>query len=966
MKEIRLSFLFLLIFCFSVKAQNQITFPKIFNYDNEQYHGGFQNWDIAQDRNGILYFGNGDGLVTFNGGFWNIYHLPNYTVIRSVEIDDLNRIFVGGQDEFGYFFPDDNGVLKYNSLVSLLPESERKVADIWDISIYNGEVFFRSTNKIIQYKDGVLKVFKPKVEWQFITSVNNKLFAQSKGEGIYIFDRGDWLPYCKSSLLDQSAITTILPYNGDTLVVSTLKDGLYLMSNGEMMKKETAEDQIFFNDRIYTGKYLGDDGYIYGTTSAGIIHIDKYGSLIQKYSYSEGLQTNNVRALLLDEDGNLWLALEDGIDFIAINSAIRTINPEKSKQTSSYAINIFKNHLFIGTSNGLYTTPLETVGDLSLSKGVFSEVKNTKGQVWSLRQVNNHLLMAHEEGLFDIDIRNANKVYTGLGSWLSEPVSNFPFPNKVIIGTYLGLQLVSYKDGGFMKEGDVSGIAESLRFITFDNEGDLWASHPYRGVFKFTLSEDKSKILSTKIYNKKDGLPSDLYNYVFKIKNRILIACGDGIYEFSERKQKFLPSQTLRYGLKGLAIQYLKEDVYGNIWFVNNKRVGIIDFNKPSDSASYSIIYFPQLDGKVVGGFETIYPVNDQNIFIGANKGVFLINYKKYSEKITTPHVLLGTVKIFGEQDSLIFGGYFISGGKIKFKQDSSLVKSYSKSLNSVHFEFASTMFEQLKNIEFSYTLKGFDNQWSAWDQKKEKDYTNLPPGKYTFHVKARNRPDNNSEITSFTFIILPAWYQTLWMYMVYVILAVFTLYYLFKRQQKIHQKQQERLSYLHQLEIDRNEKEIGRLNYEKLEADFDYKNRELSTMTMHLVQRGEVLSKIKEVISSVIKSHELDDKSASFRHLIRLIRDVERSDEDWDQFTLHFNNVNEDFFNKLKDNFPNLTPNELKLCAYLKMNLSSKEIAQLMNTTIKAVEVGRYRLRKKLKISSEINLYNFLSSFID
>src|SRR5690606_12477332 len=94
---------------------------------------------------------------------------------------------------------------------------------------------------------------------------------------------------------------------------------------------------------------------------------------------------------------------------------------------------------------------------------------------------------------------------------------------------------------------------------------------------------------------------------------------------------------------------------------------------------------------------------------------------------------------------------------------------------------------------------------------------------------------------------------------------------------------------------------------------------------------------------------------------LIRLIKEVEKENQDWDNFALHFNNVNSDFFNKLKDKFPDLTPNELKLCALIKMNLSSKEIAQLMNITIKAVEVGRYRLRKKLHISSETNLYDFL-----
>jgi DNA-binding CsgD family transcriptional regulator len=113
-----------------------------------------------------------------------------------------------------------------------------------------------------------------------------------------------------------------------------------------------------------------------------------------------------------------------------------------------------------------------------------------------------------------------------------------------------------------------------------------------------------------------------------------------------------------------------------------------------------------------------------------------------------------------------------------------------------------------------------------------------------------------------------------------------------------------------------------------------------------------------------VIKSKEIPDSSQSFRHLLKLIKDVERGDNDLDHLTMHFNSVNSAFFNKLKDSYPELSPNDLKFCAYLRLNLSSKEMAQLMNVTIKAIEVGRYRLRKKLKLKPETNLFEFLTEF--
>lgn len=954
----------LLFFCFigAGVAQDQMASPQIVNYNNEQYKAGIQNWDLAQDKNGILYFGNNEGLLSFNGSFWNLIRLPNFTSVRSVEIDTKNRIFVGGQDELGYFFPDHHGVLKYHSIVPLIPEKYRKFADVWNLTILNDEVVFRTTTAIIHYKDGAVKVYKPEISWEFAGQAKGQLFAHSKGKGLMVYEDHVWKPYCTDPILNNSVVTGIMEYAQDTLLVSTLKNGLFLMHDRKLIAKKTVLDGIFYNDRIYYAKRIDGEKYLIGTTSGGVIIINKAGKLVQRYTYRDGLQNNNVRGCIIDQNKNLWLALDDGIDYIAINSAVKNIFPDRSKQITSYAVAGFNNRLYIGTSNGLYVTPVEPgIKDLSLSKGMFSEVKNTKGQVWSLSELNNHLLMGHEDGFSVIEGEAARQIYSVPGTWLFQPVSNV-FPSAdIIAGSYLGLQKISYQNGNFTNGNKVEGITESLRFIAFDNDNHIWASHPYHGVYKFELSADYKKIIKQDVYNDKQGLPSFMYNYVFKLKNRIVIATENGVYEYDPAKNRFAPFPLLNSALEGMPIQYLKEDAKGNVWFISNKKVGVLDFTQARGNQPFSIHYFPQLDGKVVGGFESIYVMNPENVFIGANKGAYHLNYAKYLDNISRPQVVMGNIRLIGKTDSLIFGGYFMKQDTISNVQDLSGSLRLANAFNSLHFEYSSTLFEHRKNIEFSYQLVGFDKSWSPWLQKTEKDYTNLPAGKYSFTVKARNSVGNESEPVSYTFEVLPAWYQSLWMYFLYALVFGLIIYLLFKWQKKKHRIAQAKLSYLHQLEMDRSEKEIVRLEYEKLEADVDYKNRELSTMTMHLVQRGKVLAKIKDVISSVIKNHDINDSSPSFRHLIRLIRDVEKSDQDWDNFSMHFNSVNADFFNKLKDLYPDLTPNELKLSAYLKMNLSTKEIAQLMNITIKAVEVGRYRLRKKLRLQPETNLYDFL-----
>jgi len=963
MNKLLLAIIFCLIGC-NVHAQDLLGIPQVVNYNNEQYNAGIQNWDVEQDKNGILYFGNNEGLLTFNGKYWNLFRLPNYTSVRSVGIDSKNRIYVGAQDEFGYYYPNAQGILKYTSLVSLLPENMRKLADIWGVSIIHDEVFFRSIHAILHYKDGVIKSYKTNTTWLFMGMANNKVFSQSSDSGLMIYDHEMWKPFCNDSVLTRSAITAVLPYGRDTLLVSLLKKGFFLVVDHKLKPLKTSLDHVFLNDRVYFANQIGPDLYGVATTSGGVYIMNKKGQLVQKYNYREGLQNNNVRGILLDRDKNMWLALDDGIAYVAINSAVKNIFPDRSKQITSYAFRKFDQSIYIGTSNGLYRAKVNpTANDLSYSQANFEEVKNTKGQVWGLDEINSQLLMAHEDGTLLVQGNVAQPLYSLIGTWMYQTLDNVYPSKEVIAGTYAGLQKITYNNGRFINAGKIEGINETLRFIVADNnnQDEIWASHPYHGVYKIELKPDHKTVLRTTLFTEHDGLPSKLYNYVYHLKNRMVIATESGVYEYNSSRKRFNPLKLFGNALNGIPIQYLKEDNDGNIWFVTNKMVGVIDFHRPSGKNAFSIIYLPELNGKVVGGFESIYTLDNKNVFIGANKGAYHINYSKYIQNITRPNVVLGTVKLLANVDSVVFGGYFVQKGLIAARQDLHELPEYVNRLNSMHFEYASTLFEHDKNIKFSYQLLGFDKDWSGWSTKSEKDYTNLPAGKYTFNVKACTEISNQSEVVSFTFIVLPAWYNTIWMRIFYLILIILALRLIIRWQKKKHIKEQDRMSYLHQLELDRNEKEIVRLQNEKLEADVNYKNKELSTMTMHLVQRGKVLAKIKEVISAVIKNHDINESSPSFRHLIRLIRDVEKKDQELDHLSVHFNHVNTEFFNKLKDLYPDLSQNDLKFCAYLSMNLSSKEMAQLMNVTIKAIEVGRYRLRKKLQLKPETNLYEFL-----
>lgn len=942
--------IFLLLCICNSYGQDPIGQPEVSYFNSTAYKGGKANWKVAQDRNGVLYFANNEGLLAYNGGFWKTYPITNKTVLRSVKVASDGKIYIGAQDEFGYFSPNKAGSLIYHSLKRLIPKDAKQFADVWDIVEYQDMVFFRTVTKIFRLYKGKIDVLRTPTTIVYMGLVQNQIFAHEINRGIKTYRKGKWEIICDDQNILDANITSILPFQGDTLLVATLKNGLFLLHNGNLLKKPTAVDRILYNDRVNNAVRIDSNTYAFGTTSASLVLVDKNGKLQRRFGYAEGIFNSNVRGILVDKRKNLWLGLDDGIAYVAFNNAIKHIYTDNNKQIPSYTSRIFDNKLYLGTSNGVFYVPLTKDVDLSDIKASFKEVGNSRGQTWGLSVINGQLFLANEDKTLIIKKDQALQLRDGLGVWTFDKLNK---RNDVVVGSYAGLQLLSNDNGNYRFQKTLAALDEPLRFIAVDTVLNcVWASHPYRGIFKFALDKDGRSVVNTKLFTKVNGLPNTLYNYVFKLKGKTVICTEKGIYQFEDKTQRFKPHQVYQKIFGQRAIQFLTEDKVGNIWFVSDKKVGVVDFSKKSDSTNFTIVEMPELSSQVVAGFENIYPYNDRNIFIGSNRGLIHIDYKKYADNILHPNVVLGQVKIINNSDSVIFGGYQeneIERSKIAYKY------------NSLHFEFASTLFEQRENIEFSYQLKGFDKDWSAWNAKGEKDYTNLAPGKYTFSVKARNNLGNESQATTYTFVISPPWYRSILAYIIYLLLTVFVIYSLIKQQEKQHRKQQEELKEKHQNELDRNEQKIIKLQKKQLEADVDFKNKELASATMHLVQRGKLLSKIGDELLPLVQKTGNSETAQDIKKVIRLLNDAKRIDTDWEQFASHFDTVHTNFLSNLKERYPNLSPADLKLCAYLKLNLSSKEIAQLLNITPRAVEVSRYRLRKKLGLTPDVNLFDFL-----
>ena len=956
---------FLVLQALCINGQNTIGIPQIINFNKNDFRAGTQTWDIDQDSKGRMYFANNEGLLTYDGTFWKLHPLPNKTIMRSIAIDKNGIIYAGGQGEMGYFVPNERGFLKYISLTPLLPAKERSFADIWEIEIIGESVFFRASERMImELRNKAISFHPPISGWQFMKKMGTILYAQDQKNGLYIYKNNAWRLAANNQLLSGSIVSGMIQTGKESSLILTYdrksltlrRDSLFNNSGFELPASD-------FNFSKVTEINKGE--FIAATTTDGCLIMKNDGKFVQKISRKEGLQNNNVISVFLDRDKNLWAGLNNGISFIAYNSAIKYITPNKENEAAGFSAKIFNNKLFIGSSDGCYSAELSPQNkDLSFLRSNFSLVGNSSGQVWRLEEVNQHLLMGHNNGCFDI-IGNQAKLISRDAGWTFLPTSPVPPAQNILTGTYSGLKMLTFNNGQFSDKGNLEGLYESLRFLTADSEGNIWASHPYRGIYKISISADGKKYI-TRLFTEKDGLPSTLDNHVYKIKNRVIFGTNAGAYEFDAPTSRFIPSNFLQPIIGKNEVRYMNEDGQGNIWFCSGKKIGVIDFAEGNSIPKP--FYFSEITGQILSGFENIYAFDKSNIFIGSEKGVIHLNYEKYKANKLTLNMMLGNVRAIGKTDSTIFGGYFNDGSATETTNKIIPSIALVSNFDAFHFEYSSPSFGVQKNIEYSYRLDGYEKNWSNWSNKTEKEYTNLSAGSYVFHVKAHDNLGNESDEVKYNFSIQSPWYKSIWAYIFYLIIIALGIrkYGAWQkkkllRQKSIYEKKQRQMSVEHQLEMEQNEKEIIRLKNEKLEAEIMLKTKELVDTSMQLVERSDALSKVKEELQKLYKN---TNENHDIKKTIHLLNDIEKNSASWEKFAVHFDEINNNFLKNLKSHFPKLTNTDLKVCAYLQLNLASKEIAQLMNITVRGVEISRYRLRKKLGLTTDQSIAEFLDQY--
>ncbi len=944
---------FLPIFCFS--QENFIGTPRITNYLKSDYNAGTQNWNIAQDEKGYVYFANNDGLLQFDGQQWSTIEISDNSPIRSVYVDSNNNVYVGLINDFGVIVHDIPSMPYYKSLRDLLPQNFEDFDDVWKIHEIPEGIIFQCFDHIFLLKDDSIEIIEPNQRFRFSFLLENRLLVHEPGIGLFEYknQRFVFLPW--SEVVKDKLITAVLENSENEMLICTIGEGVFKYTGSVVEEWNTPANGWLRTNNLLTAVQVMDDHYAFGSILDGIVISDKEGNIVQQISRREGLQNNTVLSMFADSDKNLWLGLDNGIDFIEINSPIRYITRAENIGTG-YCSVIYENNLYLGTNQGLYVRPFTA----EANNLPFELVSNTAGQVWSLGIYDNQLVCGHHNGTFLIRGSRAVKISEEEGVWKYIKLKNRQ--EYLLGGHYSGLILLRKGSQGWEFYKKLNGFDESSRYLYQDNSGQIWISHGSRGIFKVVLDENAESIKEYKLYGKDEGLPSDLGNIIFSLDDRFYVATQNKIYSYNQSTDTFAYDEAANNLLNvDGRIKTLKQDNAGNIWYIAGKDAGVFRLN---EDQSYTQITAPfkVIQGEFVNEFEFIYPYNEDNLFMGIYDG-FAHYSSKFSKSYTKSFTSLITQVEIPYLDTTMYFNSRLS--EVNF------VLPFRK--NEFRMHYSAPYFENIRGIQYSYFLDNYSEKWSDWTNDSYKDFTNLPEGEYTFKIKAKNIYGIESNTAELKFEILPPWHRSTTAYYVYAIFLLvlgflivrFVIYRIElskKKEKRKHENELKRKEEEYQRQSLIAEKEIIRLRNDKLRAEKTHRDKELANQTMNIIQKNKLLMNLNGELQRIQNS---TNDSSVITRLVLIKKRISRELDDKQQnnlFETYFEDVHADFFKRLKEKFPQLSPNDLRLCAYIRMNISTKEIATLFNISYRGVEIHRYRLRKKLNLSRDINLSTYLS----
>ena len=757
------------IILFPLKSyENNIGSPYIQRIVLNNYGFSNNNFSIIQNFNGITYIGNSNGIIQYDGSFWEIIKVPG---IPYMDIDNSGIIYVGTFNDFGFISNNNSGKPEFFSLIdsskSELPpldQIEQVFSNQNDIFFCNGKILFKWTGEYIEIVDSSnveLELFK----------IHDQIFLEKKGEGIFKLINNEFRLLPESSFFTEKNVIDILPFNEQILIKTAKDPGFFLFDNYRVEHFKTEADN-FLQENVYSKACkLNNGNYAIGTALSGIMVINKSGEVVSVINENSGLFNLSVNYLFADQNNNLWALHDQGISRIEIPSPYSYFSKNHGLKGSVKSVIKFKNILYVATSLGVYGYFPDEKSKTCFECTNFDAVEEIKSICYDFHQFNDRLFVSCSKGIYEIVGKKGYLFYNREADEITSVLRSKKNPSYIFLGYNDGFSAIRYTGGMLIIEKKIIGISCKIMSIAEDQDGTIWLSSNENGVYKIDPFEKYSKNLKFKHYNNKNILPQNLeWINLYAISNGILFSTSQGIYRFNNSNQQFYKDTSLGINFVNQTnwIYPIVEDNQNNLWLniigKNNSRNKTLVKNYKNDSLKtlrplplnrikdfFITSILPDENGIVwFGGFESLIRL-DLNQEIKFDKPFSAILHK----------IAIG-------KDSVIC--------LLPFGKACSENKSHSPfafDLNTVAFEFSAPNYESEDQILYQYKLEGFETNWSSWSESNFKEYTNIFEGKYKFRLRAKNIFDTISEEISYEFSIKPPFYRTKTAFIIYIISAL-------------------------------------------------------------------------------------------------------------------------------------------------------------------------------------------------
>jgi hypothetical protein len=926
MKSYLQALLFLLVGSIAAVAQELPPFENYYPYD---YAAGNQNWMMTQDDDGVMYFANSKGLLVNTGSEWHLYKTPNESVLRSVKYDE-GRIYTGCFMDFGYWEANEYGRLDYTSIVTQLSVPLEEDEQFWNIITTKDYILFQSLSNIYTY-DRATKKVERLVHEPGITKffrVNNAYYYQVTGKGLFQIINKSSVSLSLGEYFVRNKVIEMFSHKG--IVHLLMENGTLHRMDGDV-SVPVSEFQLEDTINIYHATFLEEQNLlILGTIANGVWSVSIDGKVKFQIDRSNGLANNTVLSTFSDQKHNIWLGLDNGISYVNIHSRFSKYVDQIGVLGTTYASSYFNDVLYLGTNQGLFYRT--TVDD------DFKKVAGTYGQVWSLDVVGDQLFCSHDSGLFLIKDLKAQRIIDKRGIWFVKSLEENS--GHLLMGSYNGLYILKRTDDSWGLHLKIEGFNLSSKDVVIDGN-ILYVNHEYRGLYALTLNEDRSKVIKSRIF---DNVQATTTSNLALYKGDILFTNNEGVFQLKQGENTFVKHERLSELYNGNEFVSGRMVVTADdfLWMFTNNF--IVKITKEGIDGAYRIDKIAVSDEirNEMTGYENISLINQQDYLVGTSFGYMILktNYTEspFNHKIAIRSV---TSQVNKNKELLPLVGSVELANKNNF----------------ISFDFSSTSYKALHPTQYQYRLNE-DLQWSNWSRTATISFKNLAYGDYQFQVRSRVNSQISENTAGYDFKIDRPYYLSTLALILYIIgllflgLAInYSYHWYYNRiNQRALNRQQKELQVVNL----KNENELIQLRNDKLRSDVEHRSKELAVATMGTIRKNELLNEVSEIVK------ELPESTAAYS-LKKLVKKNMSSKQDWISFEEAFNNADKDFFKKIKEIHPGLTTGDLRLCVYLRLNLSSKEIAPLLHISPRSVEIKRYRLRKKMNLDKDTNLNDYI-----